>query len=298
MNKYEFIFRLVNFLIEGQTFIGGWGNEPGPRKEANPLNTSEVLLGILLARDHLINIKVPLNLELSIENGINYLIQTQLPSGGWSTGAAYLVTPVTATGNMVSTCISIWAVVEYLKRYCVSDELKNLLSKSYKFICKCIEEDYCVYCPNLKSSSAVASAYCLLSLCVLNDSSLICDESLNIKISQVINIIDCDFNNEYECKEMVALLSFIGIKFLKKKSKALNKYVSSFYNKIKSYIINLDETIITSSITERQVVREIGKSKRDYSHYIPFWYSIAMLMYPDIIKTRQLANALYSLKKI
>lgn len=297
MNKYELFSKLVNFLIEGQTTVGGWGNESGPKKEANPLNTSEVLLGLILAGDHMVNINTPLNWEASIEKGIDYLIQTQLPSGGWSTGSAYLVSPITAKGNIVSTCISIWAIIEYLKRHPINDKLQNLLNKGYTFICDCIGEDNCNYSPNLESPSVVAAAYCLLSLCILSDSPLMNDESLNIKISQIINIIECDFTNECECKEIVALLSCIGIKFLKKKARSLNKHVSNFYKKLQAFIMAFNELTVTSSLIEKQVIREIGKSKRDYTHYIPFWYSIALLIYPDIIKTKQLANALYALRK-
>lgn len=295
MYKYKLFLKLVNFLVDGQTTIGGWGNEPGPQKEANPLNTSEVLLGLILASDHLVNIGSSSNLEISIDKGIDYLMKTQLSSGGWSTGSAYLVSPILAQGNIVSTCISLWAIIEYSKRHQTNRELKYIINKGYRFVCDCIGENNCVYSPNLESMSVVASAYCLLSLCIINESSQINDNLLN-KISQVINIIECDFTEEFECKAMVALLSFIGIKILKKKMQP-SRHISNFYDKIKEYVKSLNDSTVTSSIIEKQVVREIGKSKRDYNHYMPFWYSIALLMCPDVIKTEQLPNALYVLSR-
>lgn len=295
MNKYKFFSKLVNFLVEGQTIAGGWGNEPGPRKEANPLNTSEVLLGLILASDHLVNINSPSNLKISIEKGIKYLIQTQLSSGGWSTGGAYLVKQITAQGNIVSTCISLWAIIEYLKRYPVSEELENVVKKGYFFVCNCIEMDNCIYSPNLKSVSTVAAAYCLLALCIISESSLIKDNLID-KISQVVNIIKCDFTEDIECKEVIALLSFIAIKLLNNKIELI-KHISVFYKSLEKYIKNLNVDVITSTVIEKQVVREIGKAKRDFNHYMPFWYSIALLRYPNVMKTEQLAYAFYKLNE-
>lgn len=296
MNKCELILRCARFLIDGQTRMGGWGNEPGPNKEANPLNTGEVLLGLITASDHMVNLSVFMSLRSSIEAGIRYLISTQLSSGGWSTGSAYLEKPITAQGNIVSTSISVWAVVEYMKRHDNNDELKDLINRSYNFICNCIKNNSCRYSPNLDSDSVVASAYCLLSLCILHEASLVDDPNLPSKITRIINLIACDLD-DCECKEIVLLLSFIAIKFLMRREQLEDKLIINFYNRLRTIILNLDEEKIKNSITEKQVVREVGKPKRDYIHYMPFWYSIAVLFYPDIIKTKQLANAFYVLSK-
>lgn len=297
MNKSELISKCVHFLIDGQTKIGGWGNEPGPNKEANPLNTGEVLLGLITASDHMVNMSMFTSVKSSIEKGIQYLIKTQLPSGGWSTGSAYLEQPITAKGNIVSTSVSVWAVIEYMKRnYQYNNDLRNIINKSYEFTCNCIKSNSCRYSPNLDSDSIVASAYCLLSLCVLHESSLVKDANLPSKITRTINLITCDLD-ECECKEIVALISFIAIKFLMRGWHEEDKFITNFYNKLRTIILDLEEEKIKKPIIEKQVVREVGKPKRDYIHYIPFWYSIAVLIYPDILKTKQLANAFYVLSK-
>ena len=294
MQKFELFTKLTKFLIDGQTDSGGWGNEPGPYKEANPLNTSEVLLGLLAAGDHLINIRTPENYYKSIEQGIEYLLSTQLKTGGWSTGSAYLATPITASGNTISTCISIWALVEYSKRYHLNNRIGESFKKGLDFFKQCIRQNDCVYSPNLETASTVSSAYCALAMSLLLGVLPYNNETEGL-LKNVLLDIEFDLKGECENKIIISLLSFIAIKFYKRQNQSIPKVIDSLYVNLKNYIISFNEKIVTNPVIEKQVIREVGKAKRDYTHYIPFWYSISLLLYPDVLKTKQLASAFYKL---
>lgn len=163
---------LANTLVKEANTKKFSGSEPyetiGWAREANisvssPLNTSEVLLGLLFARNVIIHGKLSNDVAKCIKGGIRFLMKNQCSSGGWTTSESDVAT---ASGNIVTTTLAIWALNEYELQFDRdSVEINNLLEKAYKYVIKCQDNQDTHYKFRIASNNrkVMASTYALLS---------------------------------------------------------------------------------------------------------------------------------------
>lgn len=290
MEKYDVFKGLTSYLIEGTTIEGGWGNECGLRQETNPLNTAECLCGLILARHHLLSKKLDEKYDKTIESAINYLIKTQLKSGGWCTGATYQgvldCQSIKAKGNMVSTCFSIMAISFYYIAYPDNDlksELIDAVKKSFRYF-KFKIDNLWAYSPEHKEKNLMATAYALLCLSYVQANIVGCREITNNEKNTLKSLIDGSIDNLLNHKEkyftygnkeqMVIVFIFIALCNLRKanyQSNSLIKLKDNLFSLIQSF----SKEIISNCFTEKQSVRQIGENPRDFIHYMPIWIIVA-----------------------
>src|ERR1039458_5998919 len=167
MRLHEMAVGMVSYLLTGVTRLNGWGNEPGEFKEANPLNTAEVLCGLMWVRHHLPPGALTEKCDHLVGKGVEYLLGTQLGSGGWATGSAYLRTELGSKGNVVSTAWAIWALVERKRAYIVdsreSEGIYRTLQRSHGFLLHRLDGLW-PYNPDLENVDLMASTYGLFGL--------------------------------------------------------------------------------------------------------------------------------------
>ena len=161
---------LVQYLVDGVTREGGWGNEPGEFKEANPLNTAEVLGGLLSVHHHLPRGPLRTHCDERIAGGMRYLLSTQLASGGWATGSAYIRKDIGSKGNIVSTVWAIWSLLEGARRCELGGQergaIKTALECSQAYLRNRVGGLW-AYSPELAEANPMASAYGLFGMALL-----------------------------------------------------------------------------------------------------------------------------------
>lgn len=295
------LYKLSIFLINGITNEGGWGAETGAYSETNPLNTGEVLCGLIASRHYLISQGLPLNYDVALDKGIKYLIDTQLLSGGWGTGSAYIKIKQesdklqTTKGNTVSTCFAIWALCNY-SSICINKDfdeiIKNIIKKTNDFIDSC-ERDNGLYSynPDLSETSIISSTYVLLICAVIltkpNIISLLLKEDLLLIENRIIRILD-EFSekerlNSIKEEYISAILTFVAIQMIRRSSnkKIPERILKKTYTNMSNIINNLDESSYIDNYNEKQTVIETGKKARDFIHYTPVWLLVAFSLDDD-----------------
>lgn len=282
MKELELFIGLVNYILNGVTCEGGWDVEPGSQKETNPLNTAEALCGLISIRYPLrIAGKLPENFDNVVNNAVMYLLSTQLESGGWATGSAYRhKTESLPKGNTVSTCLALWSLLLYNDLIKSDHNITSVVEKAIIFFKQCRTNDgLYVYSPDLSETSVVSTAYVFLAFSQILSCQSIRDSLSNEKRLETQNVIkdmiDCisdeDFIREAEKQRISAILIYLSVQHLISNGvlaeRTLNRIEKPYHNVLSG--LSLDNCITPYS--ELQVVREKGKTGRDFTHYVPVW---------------------------
>lgn len=283
MQTSNVLFGLANYLINSCTSEGGWDSEPGSNKETNPLNTAEVLCGLISARHYLIINKTPQKYDIVIKNAINYLHKTQLNNGGWSTGSAYkIASPLKiANGNTVSTCFAFWALALNHSLIEKDSTMKTIINKVMKFLSECRRDEYLYsYSPNVEQWSPISTSYVLLTYCLIHSLDWkfnILNQSKKIEIETTIcyiveRLYDENVLNEFKKQYISIIIMYYSILLFSTQNKNIPKFVlKKVTNILKKEMDNLTLEQCTTIYTEEQVIREDGKTSRDFTHYVSIW---------------------------
>lgn len=282
MKELELFTGLVKYILNGVTCEGGWDVEPGAQKETNPLNTAEALCGLISIRYPLrVAGKLPENFDKVVNKAVEYLFSTQLESGGWATGSAYRHKNINIPkGNTVSTCLALWSLLLYNDLIRYDHRIISVVEKAISFFIQCKTNDgLYVYSPDLSEISVVSTAYVFLAFTQILSCHNIRDNLTHEKYLEAQNVIkdmiDC-INDEAFIKEakkqrISAILIYLSIQHLINNKtlaeKTLNKIERPFHNVLLEFSL---ENCITP-YSELQVVREKGKTGRDFTHYVPVW---------------------------
>lgn len=282
MKELELFTGLVNYILNGVTCEGGWDVEPGSQKETNPLNTAEALCGLIGIRYPLrVAGKLPENFDKVVNEAVMYLFSTQLETGGWATGSAYRhIAESLPKGNTVSTCLALWSLLLYYDLIRYDNKIISVVEKAINFFKQCKANDgLYVYSPDLSETSVVSTAYVFLAFSQILSCQNIRDNLTYEKCLEAQNVIkdmiDC-INDEVFIKEakkqrISAILIYLSIQYLISNKalaeKTLNKIEKPFHNILIDF--SLEDCITPYS--ELQVVREKGKTGRDFTHYVPVW---------------------------
>src|ERR1022692_264176 len=302
MRLHEMAVGMVSYLLTGVTRLNGWGNEPGEFKEANPLNTAEVLCGLMWVRHHLPPGALTEKCDHLVGKGVEYLLGTQLGSGGWATGSAYLRTELGSKGNVVSTAWAIWALVERKRAYIVdsreSEGIYRTLQRSHGFLLHRLDGLW-PYNPDLENVDLMASTYGLFGLAWLMRAERYFGEwanrrDLRLCFFEGLNRFECDYITEAGILEpeppmnrmvviqlYLALTFFLGCDALSVIDNKLRVLQSRLWGVIRGY----SPEQLVECIVERQAVVEPGRA-RDFIHYTPVWGIIAAMNSPDGIQFR------------
>lgn len=282
MKELELYTGLVKYILNGVTSDGGWDAEPGLYKETNPLNTAEALCGLISVRHQLrVAGKLPDDFDKVIHRAIQYLVNTQLPSGGWATGSAYKhLSESSPKGNTVSTCLALWALLLYNDLISYNSSILDVVERAIAFFRQCKTNDgLYLYSPDLNEFSYVSTAYVFLAYAQILSCQNVRDSLSNEKSLEVQNVlkdlIDCmnevEFINEAKSQRISAILVYLSIQYLMSNpifnKRALYKIEKPFHN----VILNFTLEDCTTPYSEMQVVREKGKVGRDFTHYVPVW---------------------------
>lgn len=261
---------------------GGWRAKPDSG-EINPLNTAEVLCGLIKAR-YILNSDLPEDYDKIIKDAIEYLHNTQTQSGGWATGEDNRTNGKNAIGNTVSTCFALWALILYYDSIGKKEELIDVVYNAIKFLDKCCGDGLYYYSPDLtKEDSIVSGAYILLSYSlILSSEKLTNHKSRSEVLQKILKIlknleaeIDYDENIIKDKRFFLAILTCYSILELQK-TNHINKIKPKFLNELliksKGIISKLGQVNCTESYHETQILHE-GR-KRDFIHYVPIWIHI------------------------
>lgn len=282
MKELELFVGLVNYILNGVTSEGGWDVEPGSQKETNPLNTAEALCGLIGIRYPLrVAGKLPENFDTVVNKAVSYLLSTQLKSGGWATGSAYRhKTESMSKGNTVSTCLTLWSLLLHNDLIRYDNNIINVVENAISFFKQCKTNDgLYVYSPDLRETSVVSTAYVFLAFSQILSCQSIRDSLSNEKCLETQNVIkdmiDCisdeEFIKEAKKQRISAILIYLSIQHLisnKALAERTLKRIENPYHKV-LLEFTLDDCITPYS--ELQVVREKGKTGRDFTHYVPVW---------------------------
>lgn len=285
MEKKELVEILTNFLVETVLDDGGWGSE-ATSVHANPLNTAEVILGLLRAEQMSDESYFPLSAkyENALSNGIKYLQRMQLDNGGWARGAAYLMRRAEGSfveeGNVVSTGVAVWAISAYSYGNGFQ-KFNECLNKAYGFIRKCIGQDgRCVYGPNY-DDSPVASAYCLLSLCALcgrlpDNMGAIIEDILPVVGRLVEDVIY--YESGAALGKIACMIALFALSMLPSR---LNPWsdaaetIVRYKQELSDYVASLSEQEVSGVVVEDLAVGGMQTERRKFTHYVPYWYTLA-----------------------
>jgi predicted nucleotide-binding protein len=276
---------LAKYLINAVTKDGGWDAEPGSNKETNPLNTAEVLCGLISARSRLCLSGLPANYDETIRNAVKYLRSTQLASGGWSTGSTYRQQGVrdVAKGNTVSTCFALWAQILSYDLIEKEENLTDVIHKVISFLANCRDKSgRCYYSPGLADWSPISTAYILLSYSLIlswDSTFSLLTRVERLEVSQEISNIlestsDTAVMEGIKDNCISAILIYYSILLLPDTREIAAILRRKSRDAFKSIIDHLSLEQCTEVFTESQVIREDGRSKRDFTHYVPVWMLI------------------------
>ena len=299
---------LVQYLVDGVTREGGWGNEPGEFKEANPLNTAEVLGGLLSVHHHLPRGPLRTHCDERIAGGMRYLLSTQLASGGWATGSAYIRKDIGSKGNIVSTVWAIWSLLEGARRCELGGQergaIKTALECSQAYLRNRVGGLW-AYSPELAEANPMASAYGLFGMALLLQAE--CDfgrwadqAALHLCVHEGLSRFEADYiaggavlTCEPAMNRMVVIQFFLalgqllrcdGLATMEGKLRILS---DRLWATVRSY----GAEHLADCIVETQAVVEPGRA-RDFIHYAPVWGILAAMQHPDGVNFRHFRTLL------
>lgn len=282
---------LTNTLVKEANIKKFSGSEPyettGWAREANipvssPLNTSEVLLGLLFARNVIIHGKLSNDVAKCIKGGIEFLTRNQCASGGWTTSESDVAT---ASGNIVTTALAIWALNEYELQFDRdSVEINNLLEKAYKYVTKCQVNQDTHYKFRIASNNrkVMASAYALLSFVnlAIYKENVKNGENLFIGITDKIKNLIFLLNQSHEDGRFTFFeqaICFIALKQIKKYG-ILSENSGSFetlFKRVEKTLCELDSNKAITPYKDTRDVRENG-TESDFCYFTPCWLLISL----------------------
>jgi hypothetical protein len=274
MNASEVFTGLSNFLLDGVTKYGGWSTEPGYEKNPSPLNTGEALCGLICARQHLKVVgKLPENFDSTIRKAIDYLFDNQLPSGGWAD--TYSTPP---KGNIISTCLAIWALLLNDDLFFYSPErVVNTINRSLDFFEQCrLDDGLYRQSHDSNESSVILSAYVFLSYTLILSRQNIRDKLANEKLLKTENTFIKDGDNLCDSKiiedakkhRISVILIYLSIQYLRNCQNLLGE---GTYKKIeelyRSEIMKL--TMEECTTVYQKPIKAKGQGQ--FIHYVPVW---------------------------
>ncbi len=259
----------------------GWAREAN-LNISSVLNTGEVLLGLLFARNVIIHGKLSNEISLCIDGGIKFLLNNQCGTGGWTTSESEVST---ALGNIVSTTLAVWAISEYELHFNRDSVIINhTLEKAYDFIVGCQKGDEFNYRfrPVSDKSKVMATAYALLAYVNLfiyrnnvpDGQSMF--EGIVGKINNIIDLLNNSVDNGIATFFEQAIC-FIALKQIMKYDLTVkeNEKIAVLYEKIEKNLRDVDEDKVLRPYKDVRDTRENG-SDSDFCYFTPVWMLIAL----------------------
>ena len=273
--------RKVVVSANGTEEVIGWAREAN-LNISSVLNTGEVLLGLLFARNVIVHGKLSNMVSHSIHGGIKFLLNKQCNTGGWTTSESEVAT---ASGNIVSSAIAVWAFSEFELFYNRDSVIiSKALENAYEFISGCQNGEGCHYRFRHSStqSKVMATAYALLSyvnLCIYKD----CVPAGQVKFDGIIekinNIVDL-LNDSIDSGRVTFFeqaISFIALKQIIKYDLSVkqNDNVTRLYKKIETTMCELDANLAVMPYNDARDTRENG-TQSNFCYFTPVWLLIAL----------------------
>jgi len=268
---------------------GGWAARLSndDRDETNPLNTAEVLCGLIKAKPKLDikDTKLHKRCDNAINNAIRYLHNTQTISGGWATGTDNLMYGKKAIGNTTSTCFALWALILHYGAGGNESLTEKIVGDATGFLNSCCGSGLYYYSPGLPEEGSIASAaYILLSYSLILSSGKLTDHKLQSEVSQKIyeilkhlkDVIDYD-PDDIKAKPFIVILTCYSILLLQKtenldENKVEPDFLKDRLSEFKDIISRLGSTKCTTLYNETQILYK--KRRRNFIHYVPVWMHI------------------------
>jgi len=315
MQNYKQMYDISNYLLTQVADNGGWGSKPNANNGTNPLNTAEVLCGLIVARSRLYLSGLPQNYDKTIENAIKYLYDTQLTSGGWATRAAYRLggDRKNAKGNVVSTCFTLWALILHYGLIEKDSRTIDVIRKAIAFLNECSKDGLYCYSPGLTNPELIYNAYIPMAYIFLSYSLIlsldstfsrdrILTEEEQTKVLKTIlknldlvdSAIDDDPRNFKQQFFSIILIRF-SISLLSKINNidlVLNK-VQKIQKKLEDIISELSSDQLTKPYTENQVIMEEGYI-RDFMHYVPVWVYMLYSQLEEQNFVKEVSNVIHA----
>lgn len=265
----------------GKEEIIGWAREAN-LNISSVLNTGEVLLGLLFARNIIVHGKLSNDVSHCIDCGIKFLLNNQCKTGGWTTSESEVST---ASGNIVSTALAVWAFSEFELLFDRdSNIISNTLEKAYDFISSCQKGEGFNYRFRHASTQpkVMATAYALLSyvnLCIYRNNvpnGELMFDGITEKINNIIDLFN-DSVDSGRAKFFEQAICFIALKQIMKYDLKVkrNDKVTNLYEKIETTLRELDEDIVTVPYKDTRDTRENG-TESDFCYFTPVWLLIAL----------------------
>lgn len=261
--------------------IIGWAREAN-LSVSSVLNTGEVLLGLLFARNIIVHGKLSGEVSHCIDGGIKFLLHNQCKTGGWTTSEAEIST---ASGNLVSTALAVWAFSEFELLFDRDSVLiSKTLEKAYEFITDCQKNDNSDYRFRQASNKqkVMATAYALLSyvnLCIYKNNVPDGQCSFDGIVDKINNIVDLmnESVDNGRAKFFEQAICFIALKQIMKYDLSVkqNDKVGQLYKKIETTLYSLDKELATVPYKDTRDTRENG-TESDFCYFTPVWLLIAL----------------------
>lgn len=265
----------------GEEEVIGWAREPN-LNISSVLNTSEVLLGLLFARNVIVHGKLSNEITNCIDGGIKFLLNNQCGTGGWTTSESEVAT---ASGNIVSTALAVWALSEYeLLFNRDSPIIDQTLKNAFVFIQNCQKGEEFNYRFRQASTQpkVMATVYALLAyvnLCIYRN-NVPNGQALFVgiveKIDNAITILnECVDNGKAQYFEQA--IAFIAMKQIVKYDLGVknNEKFEQLYKKIEKTLCELDEDLVDVPYKDTRDTRENG-TESDFCYFTPVWLLIAL----------------------
>lgn len=265
----------------GREEIIGWAREAN-LNISSVLNTSEVLLGLLFARNVIVHGRLSSEITHCIDGGVKFLLNNQCSTGGWTTSESEVAT---ASGNMVSTALAVWALSEFELLFDRDSYLINeTLEKAFVFIQNCQKGEEFNYRFRHASTKpkVMATVYALLAyvnLCIYRN-NVPKGKALFVgvveKIDNAITLLNECVESE-KAKFFEQAICFIALKQIMKYDLEVknNEKFEQLYNKIEKTLRELDEDLVAVPYKDTRDTRENG-TESDFCYFTPVWLLIAL----------------------
>lgn len=266
---------------DGEEEIIGWAREAN-LNISSVLNTSEVLLGLLFARNVLVHGSLSNEVSHCIDGGVKFLLNNQCATGGWTTSESEVAS---ASGNLVTTALAVWALSEFELLFDRDSKIiDDTLEKSFSFIksCQISEEFNYRFRPSSKQPKVMATAYAMLayvSLCIYRNNvpkGRMLFNDIDNRIENIIDLIGESITNG-KAKFFELAICFIALKQIMKHDLKIkkNEKVASLYKNIERILRDLDEELVTAPYKDTRDTRENG-TESDFCYFTPVWLLIAL----------------------